>query len=256
MSKAKASAQKTSKRRKTTAQTKIDYSLKQKLEVILVWECNGHVLDGKRVTHKEMAERLELTEYRLGKLIKETQKSFIQTFQNESSMRELVYGVVGTFLHQIKDDRARAVIHADNLSALIDQLTSEYNKTLLMSEGTPTESKKKKRRCAHLQTVLKQLFVSRNEGLRVLNLTSQSLHNFMSLFAPDKNGQSTISEWMQLGQAAGNGQLVTYMEAIRIVESSSASVLPRQDNNCFIQGPRNPNDGFEELAEQPNDGAS
>ena len=219
-------------------------SLKYKQDAILIWYCNGGVLDGKRVSRKQLAERLGLTEYKIQKLIVAVKDGFTQMFNGREMIKQQVFTIAGTLLHQLSEDRARAVIHTDQLDEQVNRVRELLDKAYELSEAPYTEENIKRQKIASLMNHLRYLNAQRTESIKLMSKTSEGLNNFLGLFS--SNGKSQIS-LDDIEESDAGTKYLDYPSVIRVIEEKSASVLPTQNRQSQNKDNRNPNKGFEEL---------
>lgn len=219
-------------------------ALKYKQEVILAWHCNGEVMDGKRISRKQLAEILDVSEYRLLKLIESVKNLFSKMFDTQGKAKEQFYSIVGTLLYQLREDRARAVIHIDHLDKHIRIVSEKIEGVWEWSEGSADERNLKAKNLRSLMNYLRHLNAQRTESIKTLSQTSQATNNFLSLFC--KKGESRIP-MDDIDPADENLKYLDFRGAIKIIQDNVPSVLPTQSGHNFGKGNSNPNEGFEEL---------
>ena len=219
-------------------------SLKYKEEVVLSWHCSGGVVCGERLTLKDLAVRIELSEHMIEKLIESIKSSFIKQFQTQKNIREQVFILAGTLMEQLREDRARSTLHNDQLDQQIRKTQELIGHVENFSEGTWTEYTRKQKEMAALKHHMRALNAFKAEAMRIHLETTKSLSGFLSLFAG--KGRLPLED---IPDSDGAIQFLDYMGAIRVIESKSElAVLPKQ--GLSSGGNRNPNVGFEELESQ------
>lgn len=234
----------TKRKAKKEVRSSIDdqLSLKYKQEMILAWHCNGEVLDGQRISRKQLAQKLQVTEHRLLKLIESVKNLFSKMFGSHQKIQQQFYSIVGTLLYQIKEDRARAVMHIDHLDKHIDMVSKKIEDIWEDSEGSVQEHHLKMKNLRSYMKHLRQLNSQRTEGIKALSQTTQATNHFLNLFS--NKGESKFP----LGkndESEGQTKFLSYQGAIRIIQENTPPVLPTQKNYQNINN--NPNEGFEEL---------
>nr|BDD47580.1 hypothetical protein 14 [bacterium] len=222
-------------------------ALKHKLEAVLSWHCNGYVLDGARLGQDSFAKKIGVTLGQLDKMVKQIQSNFTERFENSDNAKQQVYNTASTLLHQIREERARAMIHADQLDDLMQHFVKELKSVMELSEAQFTETAPKRSKIAMCMGHIKTLSALRGDSLRVMAQTSRALREFLMLFTDEKKGSLAIPNIHVEVHQNNEQQPVCYVDAIRIIESKFTSNLPTQDTQLINQGPRNPNHGFEEL---------
>lgn len=223
-------------------------SLKHKYEAVLSWQCSGYVFDGKRMSGLQLAGSLGLTPLQLDRLIEQVKRGFVKQYGESESVRRHVFCVIGTLLYQIREDRARAEIYADQLERQIARVSEELDKAYLLPEGEPNEYAKKRQKISNFMYYLKNLNSQKAESLRILTQTSESLKNFLGLFSDGNDKRLPIPNiYVEVHPGSGNNQPIYFTDAIRLIESKIAPNLPRQDPNAYEHEARNPNQGFEEF---------
>lgn len=218
-------------------------SMKHKEEVVLSWHCSGGVVCGERLALKDLAIKLELTEHLILKLIDVIKSSFIKQFESQKIIREQVFIMAGTLMHQMREDRARATLHNDQLDRQIEKTNKMIDAAEELSEGTWTEYSRKQKLLASLNHHMRALNAFKAESMRVLIQTTNAVSGFLGLFA-DK-GRLPIEN---IPDTDGPVQYLDYVGAIRVIETQAVAILPRQA--LTPGGNRNPNTGFEELDAQ------
>lgn len=218
-------------------------SMKHKEEVVLSWHCSGGVVCGERLALKDLATKLELTEHLILKLIDVIKSSFIKQFESQKIIREQVFILAGTLMHQLREDRARATLHNDQLDQQIAKTGKMIDAAEELSEGTWTEYSRKQKLLASLNHHMRALNTFKAESMRVLLQTSDALAGFLGLFAG--KGRLPIED---IPDTDGPVQYLDYVGAIRVIETQASAILPRQ--GLIPGGNRNPSTGFEELETQ------
>ncbi len=212
------------------------------------WQCNGYVLDGERLTQVQLAGKMGVTENQLSKLIAQVQKDFTKQFEDRESVRRQIFSVASKLLYQIQDDRARAVIYADQLDSQISRITKEFDYAFALSEGSYTEFNRKRKKVTSLMSYLRNLYSQKSESLKILSSTSHALSDFLSLFTHGSEKRLPVPNiHVDIHPNANGEQPIHFTEAIRLIESKIPSNLPKQDVAVMGHGDRNPNQGFEEF---------
>lgn len=224
-------------------------SMKHKAEAVLSWHCNGYVLDGERLGRETFAKKIGITLGQLDKLIDEVHRNFVKQFEDSEQVKQQVFSMAATLYHQLREDRARAVIHCDHLNRLSRRFVEELNNVMLMSDAQFTETNTRKSKIDTCMRHIRSLGALQSESVRIMCQTSSSLKEYLKMFTNDKSGSLPMPNIFVEVHQNGGQQPVQYVDAIRIIESKCVSNLPSQDNQLINQGPRNPNHGFEELEE-------
>lgn len=239
------------KTRKTTSKTasKVSQSLsiKYKEEAVLAWICNGEVLDGKKISRKELAKELGLTEYKITVLIDRVKDGFSKMFESKAMVKKQVFTIAGTLLQQLSENRARAVMHDDQLRKQIHQINEYLEKASELSEGEPIERNQKRQKVSTLMGHLRFLNSQRTESIRLLCQTSQALNNFLGLFSDNGKSQVPLDPTPDEDQP----KFLDFKDAITIIEDTAGTILPKQNSQAQFSR-TNPNAGFEELKHMKN----
>ena len=217
--------------------------VKYKEDMIISWHCSGGVLNGERLSREDLGRRIGVSEYMILKLLEGIEKKFIKMFENQSIIRDRVFVMAATLMHQLREDRARAVLHTDQLDKQIEKTSRMYDTAWEMSEGTYTEYNRKRHVLESLMAHLRALNGLRTESIRVMSQTSSAMNQFLSLFSGGK-GYLPIEA---LPDTETGVRYLDYTAAIRVIETKAEPILPRQDSNFSTPVGHNPNSGFEEL---------
>lgn len=217
--------------------------VKYKEDMIIAWHCSGGVLNGERLSREALGGRIGVSEYMILKLLEGIEKKFVKMFENQSVIRDRVFVMAATLMHQLREDRARAVLHTDQLDKQIDKASKMLESAWDMSEATYTEHNRKRHILADLTAHLRALNGLRTESIRVMSQTSSAMNQFLSLFSGGK-GRLPIED---LPDTETGVRYLDYTAAIRVIEAKADPILPRQDSNVSAPAGHNPNSGFEEL---------
>ena len=237
------------RKRKTSKPKGADQALvklmgnKYKEDMIISWHCSGGVLDGERLSREGLGRRLGVSEYLIMRLIEGIEKKFVKMFENQRIIRDRVFTMAATLMHQLREDRARAVLHNDRLDREIDKVSKMIDAAWEMSEATFTEHNRKRHALENLMAHQRALNGLRTESIRVMSQTSSAMNQFLSLFAGGK-GRLPIED---LPDTETGVRYLDYTAAIRVIEAKADPILPRQDSNFPAPAGHNPNSGFEEL---------
>lgn len=159
---------------------------KYKEDMIISWHCSGGVLDGERLSREALGRRLGVSEYLIMRLIEGVEKQFVKMFENQRIIRDRVFTMAATLMHQLREDRARAVLHNDRLDREIDKVSKMIDAAWEMSEATFTEHNRKRHVLELLMQHQRALNGLRSESIRVMSQTSSAMSQFLNLFAGGK----------------------------------------------------------------------
>lgn len=224
--------------------------IRNKQEIVMSWSINGGTVYGKRYTKFELAKLIALNQTQIEKLISSCERSFAQMYETKSNTKNVISRLMSKLTYQMDDDRARAI----QLTEILDEEILAVRKDILDARNSvatdASQQRLKEGKISKLTYLFKALCQQKIESLRVLQEYQDSRIRYLSLFSPNgKRGQQGDDSLDEPGVPlqSSSGEVITLEKALELIDENSKPVLPRQDFNDTQDGPRNPNEGFEDF---------
>ena len=230
-------------------------SIKHKEEAITVWYCTNGFLDGQKVSRDELCKKLGLSEYRVFQILENVKNKFSKMFQTRENIRDTVFSIVNKLVRQLHEDRERITGSADDINKRLIEVDDKEADAMLLGRGSHIEASHKDRTLSRLSRDRKWLIEERQNCLKLLLQSTDSLTKVVGLFSGknQNNANGIAINFGFIGTDESQGNFVNYKEAIEIIETNIGNVLPSQSHKGLHSGPKNPNAAFEELKINPQD---
>lgn len=220
------------------------FPLKEKSEIILDWSISGGVLGGRRYSKLELATCLGMTVGEIDRRLEDLQATSKNLFSEKSAIRDKVAILVDHAFSHVKDDKARAIMHANILEKELD-----FVKEKMMS-CLNSEIEEERAEVGRWISFYKTLSNQKIESIRILLECNESIVNLLGLFKSDSKNpgnkpKGAFDGFLDQSEADSPEKILTRESAIELLEIHTAPNLPRI--KLQNSGPRNPNSGFEDL---------
>lgn len=225
-------------------------SVKDKESMILNWSVNGGVIAGKRYTHSELSKAMGLNPAQLSKILAVCQNSFEKMFETTQQMKQTVFAVAAKAIHQLQDNRARAVMHNDILDEELTIIRKQLKDARKKVAKNPTEQNRVDNEVNRLMTYFRSVSYQKLESIRLLLDATEGSNSFLAMFTSQKTGKMPGFQPEEAPDPAGSAEYVDVRSAIQLLEDHGGSPLPSHRDLVFDQGSKNPNAGFEILKAQ------
>ena len=219
-------------------------TLKDKEELILAWNINGGVIAAKRYSRAELCRILGLSHATIEKIVNNANKSFELLFREKSQMKNTVFAVAGKVIHQLQDNRARAVLHTEVLDEEIAILRSQIHEVRKRKVVERKDVLAKEAEISHLLGQFRSISYQKLESLRIMLECTEGHNRFLAMFSSQKKGG--IGEDSE-DDNPRNGEYLDEKAIISLLEDRGENPLPTHKSVKINAGPRNPNLGFEDL---------
>lgn len=228
-------------------------SIKHKEEAITVWYCTNGLLDGEKVSRDELCQKLGLTKYRVLQILENVKEKFSKMFQTRENIRDTVFSIVNKLVRQLHEDRERITGSADDINKRLKEVDEKELDAMLLGQGSHIEASHKDRTLSRLCRDRKWLIEERQDCLKLLLQSTDSLTKVVGLFSGTNHKNGIAINFDFHGADDSQGNYVDYKRAIEIIETNVGNVLPSQSHKGLGSGPKNPNAAFEEIKIKPQD---
>lgn len=222
-----------------------DLSIKDKEELILNWSVNGGIIAGKRFARKDLCHHLGMSATQLEELIEVSQRSFEKLFEAKERMKSTVYSVAGKVVHQLQDNRARAVQHSDILEEELSIVRAELAEARKKKPKNPTEKLRQEQEISRLMGYFRSISYQKLESMRILLECTEGHNKFLAMFTSQRTGKMPGLGDGEDPVAQPGDDYVNQKNLVALLEDHVKSPLPSHRDLVFDAGPKNPNAGFE-----------
>lgn len=223
-------------------------SLKDKESMILNWSVNGGVIAGRRYNRAELAKKLGLKDSEFSRMMDGCQRGFEEMFSKSAQMKTTVFAVAAKAIHQLQDNRARAVMHNDILDEEMTIIRNELEKVRKKVPKDARGQNVKDLEIGRLMNYFRSISYQKLESMRILLEATEGHNKFLELFASQKTGRIPGLQDLEEDASAERKEYVDQKSVIALLEDHARNPLPSHKDLTFDMGTKNPNAGFEALA--------
>lgn len=223
-------------------------NIKAKEEIILDWSINGGVVMGRILSKSALAAALNIPTVKIDVWIGTAEKFQLETFQKNSSVRDIFYKSVSKLMHHIQTDRARVLQLIDNLDQEIQLIYSRREEVEAREASNPRQELDKLSELRELSRQLKSIWYLKKESMEVLLGATEAENRFLMLFSGQKSspGKGSSKGLFDLENERSHEENESYVDrakAMEILSDNQGAILPVQMHRAGGTN-RNPNEGF------------
>ncbi len=229
--------------------------LRYKIEMITEWQLNGGVFKGKRYFKYDFAKEIGISEDEMDKQLESIKTSFSQQYESKAAIRKTVADLVHNVGFYLKSDRARVVLHADLFDQEIEYLLEKRKKLDEMPEGTLPDAERKQKALRDWHSDFAWTTNQRIEAIKLLFGSTAAFNRYLEHFSGvrsqrpgDKPEKPLLAPEDEGEEGEAKDDFVTPARAIELLDARG-SVLPTQGVEDINEGPRNPDESFDDFEE-------
>lgn len=230
--------------------------MRYKQEMVMQWHLDGGVFRGKRYFKFDFAKEIGLTVEEIEKFIEKIKSEFRKQYESKPAIQKTVAEIVHNVGCYLQSDRSRVVMHADLFDRQIDYLEEVRNEIDKWPIDTEEQIAHKMEAMKAWKSDFSWATHQRVEAIKLLFESTTAFNRYLEHFSGVRSAPpGTKTQGGLIDPAPGEDEesapgdkYVTIESAIELLDGKG-SVLPTQSIEDVPDGPRSPDDGFEEFSE-------